>query len=268
MTKLPHSVIVYSAKGGVGCSTAAVAFALLTQASHADGHTVLADYDGRAYDLLGRPPFDPPGDLQARHHRDVHDRLDVVHWPGARFDAGHLHTVLAADPALSQVNALIIDAGRADPSEIARAKELDPSVVTVQTTRTCYLAAAAGQDHYRQSGVAPDDVVVLVDLGHPFSLQDLARLWPAKVPLRGVANDPTVPLVIDAGLLGLTTTPGHGIFPDALAALQPSPALPHSADRRLRFDALNASSPDTPQARALMRHWTEQLSQGLDGPGL
>lgn len=267
----PHTVVVYAPKGGVGCSTAAASFAMLTQASHDSGHTVLADYDGRSYDLLGRPPYEvePPQALfDQHHHRDVHDGIDVVQRPGAAFDAAHLQTLLDGDPDPSSVNALIVDAGRADPAQIAQAKLLDPSIVVVQATRTCYLAAAAGQDHYRQSGVAPDEVVALVDLNHTFSLQDLAKLWPASVPIRGIGNDPTVPRIIDGGFLGIAAEPGYAIFPDALAPLQASPAIPDSASRRRRFDALNASSPHTEEAAELMRHWTEQLHRGLEGPTL
>ena len=52
-----RTVVVYGASGGVGTTTVAAAMAMLTQAGHDRGHTVLVDFDSRAFDVFGQPPY-------------------------------------------------------------------------------------------------------------------------------------------------------------------------------------------------------------------
>lgn len=267
---LPHTIVVHSAKGGVGTSTVAASLALLAQAGHSSGHTVLVDFDHRSYDLLGRPPYhdsdDPP---HTTHHRNVHEDIDVVHYAGADFDAGLLSGVLDADPEPSQVNAIVVDAGTPDPEQIAALRRRHPDARTVHVTETCYLAASATRDHVTQSGVLPDEVVVVKDPYHTFSIDNLASWWGKDdTELRGVERDGSVAKVIDAGMLGLTHTPGFGIYPDALHTLQGCSALPDSIDRRHLWEALNASSINRPEAAQQLRHWTQELQQDIGGAAL
>ena len=265
MTELPHTIVVYSAKGGVGTSTVAASLAMLAQAGHATGHTVFADFDGRTYDLLGRPPYhdrdDPPG---ATHHQDVHDRIDVVHYPDTAFDPLLLSSLLDADPAPTEVNAVVVDASTPAPHVIAALRRHYPDVRTVHVTETCYLSAAASRDHVSASGALPDEIVVLKDPYHTLSIDNLASWWGKDdTQLRGIERDSTVAKVIDAGMLGLTDTPGFGIYPEALNPLQGCTALPASIDRRRVWDSLNASSIDRPEAAQQLRQWTQELEGAL-----
>ena len=264
---LPHTVVVYSAKGGVGTSTVAASLALLAQSGHTAGHTVLVDFDHRSYDLLGRPPYqdrdDPP---HTTHHRDVHDGIDVVHYPATAFDAGLLSGVLDADPARAEVNAVIVDASTPDPQQIAQLRRRHPGAQTVHVTETCYLSAAASRDHVSDSGVAPDEIIVVKDPYHTFSINNLASWWGKDdTELRGVERDATVAKVIDAGMLGLTHSPGFGIYPDALAPLSGCSALPDTLDRRRVWEAINASSVNHPKAAQQLRHWTDELQTDIAG---
>ena len=84
---------------------------MLTQA----GHTVLVDFDSRAFDVLDQPPYSDMSEPGATHHRGVHPGIDVVCWPGARFDAMPLPGVLAADPRPGDVNAVVVDAATPSP---------------------------------------------------------------------------------------------------------------------------------------------------------
>ena len=54
-------MVVYGACGGAGTTTAAVPLAVLTQPGRPGGHSVLVDFDARAFDVLGQSRYKPPG---------------------------------------------------------------------------------------------------------------------------------------------------------------------------------------------------------------
>lgn len=254
-----HTVVVYGASGGVGTTTVAAALAMLTQAGYASGHTVLVDFDSRAFDTLGQPPYSEtagPGDT---HHRRVHPGIDVVCWPGASFDPLALPAALAADPAAGSVNGVIVDATTPAPAAMEALTRHHPSVRTVLVTTNSYPAAAAARDHVAASGAHPDEIVVVEDPAKVFGMAHLAATWPAGTQLRPLRRDSSVAEVVDAGLFGLTDRTGVRVFPTALAALQGSVGVPAGADRRRVWDALHASRPDSAEAAAQLRDWAQHL---------
>ena len=60
-------VVVCSTSGFAGTTTVAVPLAVLTQAGHPGGHSVLVDFDCRAFAVLGQPSYILPG--RATAHR-------------------------------------------------------------------------------------------------------------------------------------------------------------------------------------------------------
>ena len=257
------TVVVYGASGGVGTTTVAAAMAMLTQASHDGGHTVLVDFDSRAFDVLGEPPYSDISEPGATHHVGVHLGLDVVCWPGASFDPMALPGVLAADPQPAGVNAVIVDAATASPAAMGALGRHQPAARTVLVTASTYPAASAARDHVAASGAHPDEIVVVDDSSRAFGVAHFATWWPAGTQLRVLRRDPAVAEVIDAGLFGLASRPGERIFPHALAELQGSAVLCDSTDRRRLWAALHASRPDSPAAVHQMREWTRQIDGDL-----
>ena len=254
-----HTVVVYGASGGVGTTTVAAALAMLTQAGHASGHTVLVDFDSRAFDTLGQPPYSEtagPGDT---HHRRVHPGIDVVCWPGAAFDPLALPAALASDSAPGSVNGVVVDAATPTAAAMGALSRHHPSVRTVLVTANSYPAAAAARDHVAASGACPDEIVVVEDPGRVFGMVHLASWWPAGTQMRPLRRDSSVAEVVDAGLFGLTDRAGARIFPTALAALQGSVGVPPGGDRRRAWDALHASRPDSADAAVQLREWAQHL---------
>ena len=257
------TVVVYGASGGVGTTTVAAAMAMLTQAGHDRGHTVLVDFDSRAFDVLGQPPYSDISQPGATHHLDVHPGIDVVCWPGASFDPITLPGVLAADPHPAGVNAVIVDAASPSPAAVGALGRHQPAARTVLVTSSTYPAASAARDHVTASGAHPDEIVVVDDACGAFGVAQFATWWPEGAQLRVLRRDPAVAEVIDAGLFGLASRPGERIFPHALAELQGSAVLCGSADRRRLWAALHASRPDSAAAVRQMREWTRQIEGDL-----
>ena len=257
------TVVVYGASGGVGTTTVAAAMAMLTQAGHDRGHTVLVDFDSRAFDVFGQPPYGDISQPGATHHLGVHPGIDVVCWPGAGFDPMTLPGVLAADPRPAGVNAVIVDAATPSPAAIGALGRHQPAARTVLVTTSTYPAASAARDHVTASGAHPDEIVVVDDASRAFGVAHFATWWPEGTQLRVLRRDPAVAEVIDAGLFGLASRPGERIFPHALAELQGSAVLCDSADRRRLWEALHASRPDSASAVRQMREWTRQIEGDL-----
>ena len=257
------TVVVYGASGGVGTTTVAAAMAMLTQAGHDRGHTVLVDFDSRAFDVFGQPPYSDMSEPGATHHLGVHPGIDVVCWPGARFDPMTLPGVLAADPRPAGVNAVIVDAATPSPAAVGALGRHQPAARTVLVTASTYPAASAARDHVAASGAHPDEIVVVDDASRAFGVAHFATWWPEGTQLRVLRRDPAVAEVVDAGLFGLASRPGERIFPHALAELQGSAALCDSADRRRLWEALHASRPDSAAAVRQMREWTRQIEGDL-----
>lgn len=253
------TVVVYGASGGVGTTTVAAAMAMLTQAGHAGGHTVLVDFDYRAFDVFGQPPYSDISEPGATHHRSVHPGIDVVCWPGVSFDPMTLPGVLSADPRPAGVNAVIVDAATPSPAAMEALTRHLPAVRTVLVTSSAYPASAAARDHVTASGAHPDEIVVVDDPSRTFGVAHFATWWPAGTQLRVLRRDPAVAEVVDAGLFGLGAHPGERIFPHALAELQGSAVLPDTADRRRLWEALHASRPDSAEAGRQMREWIRQI---------
>lgn len=257
------TVVVYGASGGVGTTTVAAALAMLTQAGHASGHTVLVDVDGRAFDVLGRPPYTPG----ATHHCGVQPGIDVVYWrrpglswSGAGFDPLTLPGVLAADPDPGAVNAVVVDAATPAAAALEALTREAPAVRTVLVASNAYPALTAARDHVTASGALPDEIVVVEDPARAFGVAHFATWWPAGTQLRPLRRDPTLADVVDAGMFGLTERTGEAIFPPALAGLQGSAAIPASVDRRRLWGALHASRPDSAEAAHRMRDWAMQIA--------
>ena len=237
--------------------------AMLTQAGHDRGHTVLVDFDSRAFDVLGQPPYSDISEPGATHHLGVHPSIDVVCWPGASFDPMTLPGVLAADPQPAGVNAVIVDAATPSPAAMGALSRHQPAARTVLVTTTTYPAASAARDHVTTSGAHPDEIVVVDDSSRAFGVAQFATWWPEGTQLRVLRRDPAVAEVIDAGLFGLASRHGERIFPHALAELQGSAVLCDSADRRRLWEALHASRPDSAAAVRQMREWTRQIEGDL-----
>lgn len=257
------TVVVYGASGGVGTTTVAAAMAMLTQAGHDRGHTVLVDFDSRAFDVLGEPPYSDISEPGATHHLGVRPGIDVVCWPNASFDPMALPGVLAADPQPAGVNAVIVDAATPSPAAIGALGRHQPAARTALVTASTYPAASAARDHVTASGAHPDEIVVVDDASRAFGVAQFATWWPEGTQLRVVRRDPAVTEVIDAGLFGLGSRPGERIFPHALAELQGSAVLPDAADRRRLWEALHASRPDSTAAIQQLRDWTRQIDGDL-----
>ena len=60
------TAVVCGTSGGAGTTTVAVPLAVLTQADHVGGHSVLVVFVSGAFDVLGQPPYKPPGLAAAR----------------------------------------------------------------------------------------------------------------------------------------------------------------------------------------------------------
>lgn len=252
-------VVVYGASGGVGTTTVAAAMAMLAQAGHGAGHTVLVDFDSRAFDVLGQPPYSDMSEPGATHHRGVHPGIDVVCWPGAPFDPMTLPGVLAADPRPGDVNAVVVDAATPSPAALEALTRYQPAVRTVLVTSSTYPAASAARDHVTASGAHPDEIVVVDDPSTSFGVAHFSTWWPAGTQLRVLRRDPAVAEVVDAGLFGLGSSAGERIFPHALAELHGSAVLPDTADRRRLWEALHASRPDSAEAARQMCEWARQI---------
>ena len=257
------TVVVYGASGGVGTTTVAAAMAMLTQAGHDRGHTVLVDFDSRAFDVFGEPPYGDISEPGVTHHLGVHPGIDVVCWPGASFDPMALPGVLAADPQPAGVNAVIVDAATPSPAAMGALGRHQPAVRTVLVTASTYPAASAARDHVAASGAHPDEIIVVDDPSRAFGVAQFITWWPAGTQLRVLRCDREVAEVIDAGLFGLASRPGERIFPHALAELQGSAVLPDASDRRRLWEALHASRPDSAAAVRQMREWTRQIEGDL-----
>lgn len=54
-----RTMVVYSACGGAGPTTAAVPLAVLTQPGHPRGHSVLVDFDSGSFEVSGQPRYKP-----------------------------------------------------------------------------------------------------------------------------------------------------------------------------------------------------------------
>lgn len=186
------TVVVYGASGGVGTTTVAAAMAMLTQAGHGAGHTVLVDFDSRAFDVLGQPPYSDVSEPGAIHHRSVHPGIDVVCWPGAGFDPMTLAGVLGADPRPSDVNAVVVDAATPCPAAMQALTRHHPVARTVLVTSSAYPAASAARDHVTASGAHPDEIVVVDDPSTVFGVAHYATWWPAGTQLQVVRRDPAV----------------------------------------------------------------------------
>lgn len=266
----PHTapiVVVYSASGGVGTTTVAAALAMVTQVGHPGGHTVLVDVDGRAFDVLGRPPYSELSGPDAIHHRGVQPGIDVVCWPqqsrswsGVGFDALTLAGVVAVDPEPGDVNAVVVDAATPTAAAMASLARESPAVRTVLVTSNAYPALAAARDHVTASGALPDEIVVVEDPARVFGVAHFATWWPAGTQLRPLRHDPALAEVVDAGMFGLTHRSGEGIFPLSLAGLQGSAVIPASVDRRRLWAALHASRPDSAEAARQMSDWAIQIA--------
>ena len=259
----PHTVVVYGASGGVGTSTVAAALAMVTQAGHIGGHTVLVDFDSRGYDVLGAPAYDDSAARRGVHHRNVQEGIDVVCYPGAGFDPLVLAGVLDADRSPATVNAVIVDAGTPSPAAVAGLAQHHPGVRMVLVTANSYPAAAAARDHAAGSGVEPDEIVVVEDRSRAFSVGHVASWWGEDMNVRAVARDGAVADVVDAGMLGLAHRPGVGIFPAPLNVLQGCAALPDTIDRRRLWSALHASRSDSTEATRRLGGWVEHLADDL-----
>ena len=59
--------------GGAGTTTVAVPLTVSTH-SHLSGHRVLVDFDSRALDVMGQPPYNPPRRVAAHRSYSGADR--------------------------------------------------------------------------------------------------------------------------------------------------------------------------------------------------
>jgi hypothetical protein len=190
-------IILWSVKGGVGCTVAACALALRRSAAP----TTLVDLGGDALATLGVDAPSGPGvsewlhsptstahDL-ARLAVPVTDHMQVLH----RGDAGLVGVSWdrLAD-ALSQLAGVIVDVGHGPPPPALAQRAAHSLLVT----RNCYVAIKRAV----QCVPHPTGVVLIREHGRALGRGSVEAAVGARV-VAEIAFDPAVGRAVDAGLL-------------------------------------------------------------------
>jgi Mrp family chromosome partitioning ATPase len=207
---------LWSAKGGAGTTTTAVALADVCRRAHRSTDTLLVDLAGDLPAALGiaDPDLgatewlasDAGPEALARIEHEVADGVSLLplgntsDWPEAR--AAALVVVLGADH-----REVVVDVGLLDPSTsplaTLRRVVTDAADRSLLVTRSCYLALrrAARADR------TPDGVILVREPGRALDRGDVEGLLSVAV-VAEVDTDPAVARAVDAGLL-LTAGPRH-----------------------------------------------------------
>ncbi len=201
----------YASKGGVGCSVAAAATAVLAARER---DTVLVDLAGDQCDLLGLPD-DGPGlgewlaapaalpDTLVRLEMRVSDRLSLLPLGrrGSQTGTPGCGPGVVEPERLAMLGSLLGDDGRRVIVDVGRvvdgrsASFLAAADRTVLVIRPCYLALRAAADV-----PSPDDVVLVSEPGRALRTRDVEAALDAP-SLVVVAHDLDVARRVDAGLL-------------------------------------------------------------------
>lgn len=204
----------WSAKGGVGCTVAAVSAALRLARRE---QVLLVDLGGDAATVLGAndPPVNlvdwldtpvPAPDGLARLEREVAPNLSLLGWGGRpvlddwvqarRFDPERCE--LLASLLASDGRAVVVDVGRRprpDAEAIALLGERIMALAgrSTMVSRACYLGLRGSADFPR-----PDGVVLVVEEGRALRSSDVVGAIGA--PVLALRWDPAVARAVDAGL--------------------------------------------------------------------
>jgi hypothetical protein len=201
--------VLWSAKGGAGVTTTAVAFADPRQRPHRSEPALLVDLAGDLPAALGLPEpelgvsewlaSDADPDALARLELEVVSGICLLPlggestWSDARARA--FVGVLGADH-----RDVVVDAGLVGvaPSPIAtvRSMVVDAADRSLLVTRACYLALRRAA----RSGRRPDGVILLREPGRALDGHDVEALLSVPV-VADVDADPAVARAVDAGLL-------------------------------------------------------------------
>jgi Mrp family chromosome partitioning ATPase len=207
---------LWSAKGGAGTTTTAVALADIRRRSHRTTDTLLVDLAGDLPAALGLSDpelgltewlaSDAGPEALSRIEHDVAEGVSLLplgnssEWSGARASA--LVVVLGADH-----RDVVVDVGLlgAWPSPLAGLRDLvtDAADRSLLVTRSCYLALRRAA----RSARTPDGVILVREAGRALDRGDVEGLLSVPV-IAEVDTDPAVARAIDAGLL-LTSGPRH-----------------------------------------------------------
>jgi hypothetical protein len=207
---------LWSAKGGAGATTTAVALADISRRSHRTTDTLLVDLAGDLPAALGLPDpdlgatewmaSDAGPEALARIEHDVAEGVSLLplgsasDWPDERATA--LVVVLGADHRDVVVDVGLLGASTT-PLSVLRELVTDAADRSFLVTRSCYLALRRAARCDR----TPDGVILVRESGRALDRGDVEGLLSVPV-VAEVDTDPAVARAIDAGLL-LTSGPRH-----------------------------------------------------------
>jgi hypothetical protein len=207
---------LWSAKGGAGTTTTAVALADISRRSHRTTDTLLVDLAGDLPAALGLPDpelgatewmaSDAGPEALTRIEHVVAEGVSLLplgntsDFPAARATA--LVVVLGADHRDVVVDVGLLGASTS-PLAVLRDLVTDAADRSLLVTRSCYLALRRAARCDR----TPDGVILVRESGRALDRGDVEGLLSVPV-VAEVDTDPAVARAIDAGLL-LTSGPRH-----------------------------------------------------------